>query len=305
MSEKIFERFRNTTFYDPEKFSKTLWEQTDGPITEENLQITDFYIQFFRNTNVRINIDSNKFMQTINAILERNDDILKVRSILLLFAFKNVIDIYPYFSMLITEDKMQFSDTGYFSDCDDFLTEKSKYFNHLFYRELIRHPVLMLDVIESIYMLVSKITLKYESIYSIINNIIISNEESNTPIHPSQLIFYDEKDIKDYANKINKIFPIILPFSIKYNSFKNSDTPQKESKLISSDREKILDTVWEIGSMKENFINSKKKTLISKHQLVNLLMLLLKQSFLLKQIYLISVIIIIGSNITRKHPLNY
>lgn len=119
MSAKVFEKFRNTTFYDPDKFSKTLWEENNGPITEENLQIPDFYIQFFRNTDVRMDIDPDKFMYTINTILSGDNELLKIRTIL--FTFKNIMDIYPYLSMIITEDKIQNSDTGYFSDCDNFL----------------------------------------------------------------------------------------------------------------------------------------------------------------------------------------
>lgn len=250
---QAFIRFRNTTFYDSKKFPKALWEENAGPITENNLQISDFYIHFFRNSGNKMDIEQEKFENTIITILKEQDDILKVRSVLLLFVFKNIFDISPYFSIILSEDKSINNFTSQSSEFTLFESNGSIFFNRIFINELKIHQLLMLNIIESIEQLTKQQHSYIEKVCSIIFNIILINEEMPAPLLPNQLIFYDDNVISEFKNKIKESFPIILSFLSKYEEFKQVDTPTKEESLIHANRddEKVLETVWNLDSIND------------------------------------------------------
>ena len=69
---------------------------------------------------------------------------MKIRSILIIFVFKDLIDISPYFPTLLTEDILLSEPK------EELFSKDHKYFNPIFYNELKKHPLLMLNVIEVI-----------------------------------------------------------------------------------------------------------------------------------------------------------
>lgn len=67
------------------------------PISEENLHFDDSYLEVLRSQTVKLNINVTIFADTLSSIYEKKDYLYQVRSILLLFAFKNMIDIFSFY----------------------------------------------------------------------------------------------------------------------------------------------------------------------------------------------------------------
>lgn len=231
-------------FLDPNEFPYFLIDKNTS-ITESNLQISDLFIEENRNNKNKRSLDVLQFNITLTNILNGKDELLKIRSILIIFVFKNSIDISPYFPTLLTEDIL-LADPK-----DELFSKNHKYFNSIFYNELKKHPLLMLNVIEVINEFVQIHSLQFESIYPIIAGIIHANEDCSSPLRINQMKFFDaNKASEKYINQIIKNYPIILPLTIKYNEYlkrKNINIRY----IISVDRNNLLNSVWSLIYLKE------------------------------------------------------
>lgn len=247
-----------SVFYNYKTFPLILMPNGGGPITKDNLQIDDIYLQDLRVNRYNIkNFDINKFTSTLDMIFKKCNEPLKIRAVLMIFAFKNVIDILPIFGYIITEDKLKTRVSRREFDNKKLFQTKSRYFNDTFYNELARHPTLMLDVIETIYSFYSNPNgAQYEDSYVIINRIILANETSLKPLPPDRMKFMEEIHVGKFKDQIIKSFPIILPFSMKYRDYrlwykKNYPSPLKVGFRIKVDRENVLNSVWCLDSVKD------------------------------------------------------
>ncbi|KAK8891560.1 Ubiquitin-protein ligase E3A [Tritrichomonas musculus] len=241
-------------FYKPKAFPLLFLPEGAGPITEENLQFDDFILQVLREEKTKININIGNLLNTLDEIYQKESNLLAIRSILLLFAFKNIINIYPFFTDLLSEDKKVKAtnvDQPVNNRFEYLIGTESRFFTKPFYNELSKHRALMLDVIESIHHFVECCSLQYDEIYSIIYNIILANEHSLTPVNCTQLNFMEPKDVKeDYKNKIIKHCPVILPFSIKYEDYAKDNIPELKV-YFTVNREDLLQTIWNLESIED------------------------------------------------------
>lgn len=216
------------TIYDPKLFPTTFLED-QSMLTETDLCIQDADIVFFREKCQKIKLDIPKFKETLIKILDSADKLLKARAVALIFMLKNVIDISQFFSIII----------------DRFC------FNRMFYAELKNHKLLMLDVVEEIRDLFKSKQFQTDDILPIINEIILANEDSPNPLSVEQLKMIEPKEVdKKLREKINKKYPIILPFEIKYSEYLKGELPSSNA-VFSVDRYDILQTVWRMDSLSD------------------------------------------------------
>jgi len=163
-----------------------------------------------------------------------------IRSALVLFAFKNCFDIFPYFTSLLSEDTLAYESTGIHS-----------IFNDTFYKNLSKYPDLMLCVIESINHFIRECTLQYEVIYPIIKSIIMFNESSDIPIKSEYLNFMTVESVQErYKNQINLDYSIILPYSIKFDDYCHEPLPSYTI-FITVNRAKILDSIFSLDTFED------------------------------------------------------
>lgn len=244
MSQEI-----KVVLYDYRLFPLILLYGNTKPITPEDLIINDVYILAYRNSKEKIQLDHKRFNDTLTRILSQNDDLLKIRSILLIFMMKNIFDTTPIFETLLTEDILNTGRDVVYSDT--IFNTNNRYFNDIFFNELSKHTLLILNFVEIIKSFVKKDSLGYEALYPIINKIIIANESSMTPVNSDQLIFMDETDVKDNdRQRIEDTFPIILPFKMKYQKYLNHNATGPIIR-ISVSRNDVLKSVWLLDDLKK------------------------------------------------------
>lgn len=225
-------------------FAILLPREEQQELTPQDLNISDFYVNFFRqDTSFHIDLDYKRFYENLTSIFENEDQIIQIRSILLTFHFRHVFDLIPIFEYIITEDLIRKQSSLYDADTEEsFFISDSRYFNETFFHEIGAHPPLMRNFIEIIKSFVKKDTLKYEKLYPIINNVILANENSIVPIDPKELDFMDVSDVADHKDKIRETFPIILPFSIKYEEYTDY-SPDIPTLKIKVKRDNVFDSV--------------------------------------------------------------
>lgn len=244
MSQEI-----KVVLYDYRLFPLILLYGNKKPITPEDLIINDVYILAYRNSKEKIQLDHKRFNDTLTGILSQNDDLLKIRSILLIFMMKNIFDTTPIFETLLTEDILNTGRDVVYSDT--IFNTNNRYFNDILFNELSKHTLLILNFVEIIKSFVKKDSLGYEALYPIINKIIIANESSMTPVNSDQLIFMDETDVKDSdRQRIEDSFPIILPFKMKYQKYLNHNATGPTIR-ISVSRNDVLKSVWLLDDLKQ------------------------------------------------------
>lgn len=241
-------------FFNPDK--------NDTQISSKNLQISDFYIQYYRNKTRAKTIEDThdvlKLNESLTRIFEGSNDLLKIRAILLLIMLKNFIKMAPTFEFLINEDL----NVAQLAQNDSICLNPGKYFNETFFDQIKMHKLLMTDFVEIIKESVKRSSLQYSSFYAIMNMIITASENSMTPVDFNKLIFMDEIDLNDkYKNQIIQSFPIVLPFQLKYADYlhQNIDCP---TVYIKVERRNVLDAVWFLDTfrdcnikLKADFIN--------------------------------------------------
>ncbi|KAK8897555.1 hypothetical protein M9Y10_015513 [Tritrichomonas musculus] len=194
-----------SSFYSARSFPLLLMGNDSDMITEKNLLFSDVYLLNYRSSKKKLNINSEKFIATLTAIFSGDNDLIKTRSFLLLFLFKNVLEIYPFFSFLLKKLK-----PNELEKCC---------FNSFFYDELARHQLLMLDVIESINHFITDCAFQYERICPFMVKIIVANENSLTPIPSNKIDFLDEEHVGKNVDKVKEKYPQILPFSIRFKEY--------------------------------------------------------------------------------------
>ena len=120
--------FLNTNFI----FNYILWNKK--PITKENLNLGNYYIEAYRNSKEKIDLNYEKFNTTLTEILSGEDDLLKIRAILLMFMMKNCIDATTIFEILLTEDIINTNaETEEETEEEESLfNSDSRYFNNIF-----------------------------------------------------------------------------------------------------------------------------------------------------------------------------
>lgn len=226
--------------YDPIKFPLILRYDASIELSADNLDISFFYCQLYRNSNERFELDEEKFNQTLTAIFSTNNQLLITRTILLIVIVKNVTDVTNIFKRLLEEEE----------------DNEHRIFNEIFFNELRKNQILILNFVEIIKSFIKRHSLNYESVYPIIKQTIETNETSPTPVDPNQLIFMDESDIekleKEKLEKISKNFPTILPFSMKYKEYCQYQINQ-ETFTVQVDRDDVLKSVWSLDKIEENF----------------------------------------------------
>lgn len=215
-----------------------------GNEKNDNIQIQQQHEEY-RNSQNKHKLDVLQFNITLTNILNGKDNLLKIRSILIIFVFKDLIDISPYFPTLLTEDILLSEPK------EELFSKDHKYFNPIFYNELKKHPLLMLNVIEVIKEFIQIHSLQFESIYPLIANIIRANEDSTHPLRLNQMNFFNESEVNDkYKNQIIQNYPLILPFKFKYQEYINKKSFNKHL-FVCANRKNILDAVWSLVSFKE------------------------------------------------------
>lgn len=234
-----------STFYNPKLFLGICRSSYTEKLSENDLLINDYYIEELRlNIPKFENFDMNKFTQMLTKVFEEFDYLEKIRAILMVFAMKNVINVTQLLGFIISEDKINY-DIDEDRDDDELFVENSRYFTDIFFNELSNHKCLMLDVIETIHSFSSQ----YETSYLLMKNIITANENSLMPLPSDKLDFMTKKDVAKYKDKIFQICPIVLPFSVKYEKYSKTKTPDIKI-CIEFNREKPLETLWALSSVK-------------------------------------------------------
>ena len=226
-------------------------DQNETQISSKNLQISDFYIQYYRNKTRAKTIEDThdvlKLNESLTRIFEGSNDLLKIRAILLLIMLKNFIKMAPTFEFLINEDL----DIAQLAQNDSICLNPGKYFNETFFDQIKMHKLLMTDFVEIIKESVKRSSLQYPSFYAIMNMIITASENSMTPVDFNKLIFMDAIDLNDkYKNQIIQSFPIVLPFQLKYADYlcQNIDCP---TVYIKVERRNVLDAVWFLDTFRD------------------------------------------------------
>ena len=93
MSQEIFE-----LIYDPKSFPLLFYDsKSQDPITEDNLSLNDHIILGIYNSNEKFDINFERYNITLTNILSGQNDLLKIRAILLIIMIKNSINIMPIF----------------------------------------------------------------------------------------------------------------------------------------------------------------------------------------------------------------
>ena len=248
MSQEIFE-----LIYDPKSFPLLFYDsKSQDPITEDNLSLNDHIILGIYNSNEKFDINFERYNITLTNILSDQNDLLKIRAILLIIMIKNSINIMPIFENLLTEDIINNQQGVEYSD--DLFNSYHRYFNDIFFNELCKHYYLMINFIEIVKSFIGKVShsarLKVNDIiYPIINSFFLANEKSLTPVEEDKLIFMDESDLSDDDRKyIDKYFTIVLPFKLKYNEY-NKYSPSKTTLNISVNRNNVLAAVWPLADI--------------------------------------------------------
>jgi len=236
----------DSVFYSPIKF-RSLFKDPKQPIVEKNLSFNRDIIEVLRSApeNFKLNPDPAKLLSTISQIISSGDQLYTIRSALVLFAFKNCFNIFPYFTSLLTEDTIVYEGT-----------RNHPIFNDIFYQNLSQYPDLMICLIESINFFIKKSTLKYDVVYPIINSIILFNENSNLPIMSQSLNFMEEADVKEeFKSAIKTSYPIIIPYPIKFRDYCEEPLPSLTVNMT-VDRAHVLDTIFSIDTF-EGALNGK------------------------------------------------
>lgn len=237
-------------FYDPRAFPIVLLSTDQREMTENDLLFSDLYLEEVRSSNIKFQLKKKKFENTLDSIFKERNPLLKVRAVLLVFAFTNVIspvavgDILAY---IITAGYLH--ETVEYEGGYDFLTKKNAYFNDTFFHELSMHRILMLNAVDAIYSFFTKYTAQYEKVCAIANKIIQVNEDSLTPINSDKLNFMNDNNIAKYKNKLMKEFPIIVPFHVKHKDYVKEKPPVIVVKFV-VDRNNILKSIWKLNSFK-------------------------------------------------------
>lgn len=236
--------------YDADSFPNICMSNNGTKLTNDDLLINDFYCSELRSMSKFKEFDMGRFTKTFDAIIKKEDILKTIRSVLMIFAVKNMIDITQILGFIITEDIMNYEDHD-IEYKDELFSKNHKIFNNIFFNELGKHPVLMLDVIEAMNKLYSKRkTQQYERSYYIIQQIIRTNEESLTPLQPNKLIFIKEGQVhQKYQELIFNTCPIILPFELKYKKYLKIQPP-KIRLSFKVDRKNVLRTVWALNSIR-------------------------------------------------------
>lgn len=252
----------NSTLYDSNVFPLICKLDNSAPITKDDLQISDYYLQLLRSDEIHLeDFNVNNFNENLTKIFKSKVDILiKIRSVLMVFALEKIINIREVYGFVITENILH-KNKYYEDEGLESVFGPGKYFNEIFFNELSRHPILMADVVETIEIF-CKESSQYRESYKIIKEMIIANENSLTPIIPSKFDFMTENLVGFYRNEIFRQSPIILPFQMKFKDYeewyKKIYFPKiKNNYQVKVERDKVLETVWSLGSLKsyeENFI---------------------------------------------------
>lgn len=214
MSQEILD-----ILYDAKLFPKSFILNGNDKIAEDNLNISDFFVESFRNRDSKVNIDRLRFDETLTKILNGKDKLYKIRANLLIIMMKNYFDVSSVFEILLTEDVINNTDIKVKCEkgIESLFISGNRYFNKIFYDELAKHPLLMIDLVEIIRNFVNDYSLDYEVIYPIINNILLANEDSMTPVDSNSLVFMNSFHVNSENRKIiDDKYPIILPFELKY-----------------------------------------------------------------------------------------
>ena len=129
MSHEAFD-----VIYDNKLFTLILTCDNKKPITKENLNLGNYYIEAYRNSKEKIDLNYEKFNTTLTEILSGEDDLLKIRAILLMFMMKNCIDATTIFEILLTEDIINTNaETEEETEEEESLfNSDSRYFNNIF-----------------------------------------------------------------------------------------------------------------------------------------------------------------------------
>ena len=109
----------------------------------------------------------------------------------------------------------------------------------------------MIDLVEIIRNFVNDYSLDYEVIYPIINNILLANEDSMTPVDSNSLVFMNSDNVNSAKRKIiDEKYPIILPFELKYREYCRYKASGPTIR-IRVNRENVLAAVWSLDDLKD------------------------------------------------------
>ena len=245
MSSDILD-INESMFYNPNQFPLIGIDIEGAPNMEKSFHLSHQAIEYFRKKKTTIKLDNEEFENTLTRIFRGGDHKLKIRAILVFFMLKNIIDVSKVFPTILTEDVLLITQDIQEGQDENIIGRESKYFTNDFFNELKKDQFLMLDVIEVIYHFIKEYSIQYECIYPIINNIILSNEDSVTPLLTKQLNFMDDDAVPSkYKSKIQEHYPIIIPFNIKYNEYTEAYKPKIEIPFLVS-RESIREMVFEV-----------------------------------------------------------
>lgn len=237
-------------FYNADAFSNMCMpESASGSrLTNDDLLLDDFFISELRQKEKINDFNTSLFYKTFDEIVQSKNDLRLIRSTLLIFAVKNIIDINYILGYIISEDIVDLDNLD-IQYRDEIYSKYHKIFNKIFFNELSKHPFLMLDVIESMRCYYSKKeNQQFEKSYYIIHQLILANEESLTPLSSSKLLFIKEEDISDkYLSDIYNTYPIILPYNMKYKDYLKLMPPKIELSF-QVDRKDVLKTVWALNA---------------------------------------------------------
>lgn len=236
--------------YDFNLFPLILLYEDSKPITINDLKILDVNVTIYRDSNEKFDLDHARFYDTLTKILSGKNELLKIRAILLIFMMKNIFDTTPIFEILLTEDILNIDNNVVYTE--NVFNTHNRYFNDIFFNELSKHPLLILNFVEIVKSFVKRDSLGYEALYPIIHKIITANERSMNPVSSDKLIFMDESDVKDKdREKIENLYPIILPFNMKRQKYLRH-VSHGTTLYITVSRENILNSVWILDDVGTN-----------------------------------------------------
>lgn len=232
-------------------FPYLFMEDKSRELTEDDLQIKSSYFMLYVNQLCKetseMTIDSTLLSSTLIYIFWKKPPLARVRAILLTFAFYRFIEISDILNTLLTYDQLDLTDVTEDYQIPKDVPEGGVLFNNAFYIALSQNRSLLLNVIKSVNKFVnhSDKMLQFDTIYSFINSLIRTNDNSPEPIDTEDLNILKEMHVANYLEPISKTYPIILPFSIKQQKYKEEKLPTAKIPLT-VDRDDIFSALLEL-----------------------------------------------------------
>lgn len=244
--------------YDPLHFPSTFLADKKQPLTDDNLQLSEYYISSLRNSEIPMKFDTKLFTELLSEIFSSNlDPLLKIRTALLVVMCKNYINISDIFNVLLTFDTLD-SKTARDGLDNIFIHEGNALFNDTFFAQLAKNRMLILDTVDCFRdFMDSQERLQFDQLYPIMYKIIRTNDNLDAPLESRELNFdfifsYKDKMPQDeydhFVQRIRNEYPILLPLSERLKEYQEACKPSNEAHIRVS-RENPLEAVFRLKNI--------------------------------------------------------